>query len=115
MRKTIRSIAAGAGAGSVIAAGTVLALALPASANHSQGFSSGGKSITVQIDCNASETIVHKISGSAGVSYAALSWGGRPNHKVVGNTVTSGNSTAIVPQRTNSGVRVFGADHTTGC
>lgn len=89
--------------------------ALPASANHSQGFSSGGKNITVQIDCSASETIVHKISGSSGVSYAAESYGGRPGHWVKGNTVTSGNSYALVAQRTNSGVYVFGSLHVTGC
>lgn len=94
---------------------TVAVSALPASANHSQGFSSGGKSITVQIDCSASETIVHKISGSSGVQYAAESYGGRPGHWVRGNIVTSGNSYAIIAQRTNSGVYVFGSLHVTGC
>jgi hypothetical protein len=114
MRKTIRSIAASAAAGTIIAAGTVLALALPASANHSQGFTSGTQHITLQISCSASETIVSKISG-ANVGYAARSYGGRPGHWLQGSTVFSGNSYAIIAQRTNSGVHVFGTNYVTGC
>jgi hypothetical protein len=92
--------------------------ALHASAAHAattHGFSSGGKQITVSIACNASGTYVNKVSGSSGVSYAAESYGGRPGHWVKGNTVTGGQSVALVAQRTNSGVYVFGALHVTGC
>ena len=99
----------------VLAGGLALASPLAASANHSQGFSSGGKSITVQISCNASQGFVTKLSGSSGVSYAAEVYGGRPGHWVKGNTVTSGTSTATVAQATNWGVYVFGSRHVTGC
>ena len=81
-----------------------VAITAPAGAASSHTFGSGGQSLTVSVGCNASQTIITKISGSH-VTFYARTYGGRPGHWVNGGTSYT-SSTATVAQATNHGVHV---------